>query len=306
MAIMDNKSEPMVEIDQIDTRYELYRLPNRKQEKDLLSLIQRQGVTRPFKVISKGDRYILLDGFKTYRCALSLKIAIVPITIIGKSEEEGILTFLRISNTNPLHMLEEAKLVDELYNVYKLNVRTIAFDLDRSVGWVSARIGIIKEISIYAQEQVFRGNIPVSSIMYTLRQFKRLNKLSNSKIDEFIKIVSGKNLSCREIDKLAHTWFHGTEEVKRQVKEGDLAWTLERSKVNTSVEISSPDTEDRIIHDLKIVRKYMGRIIYKLPLMPKPNSIMASLDILAEGLDDQIARFREVLSSLGVLKNDRP
>jgi hypothetical protein len=168
-----------VEISSFDLRYEGYRLKNPKEEKSLLTSILEHGIREPLQgVDSDSDsdsdsdplpNRILLNGFKRYRCAQKLKIAMVPYHSLGNDEAFGIITLLRISNSKQLNILEQAKLIDELQKVYKMSIPQIARLLEKSTGWVGMRAGMLKQMSSYVMEKIFKGDFPAYAYMYTLR-----------------------------------------------------------------------------------------------------------------------------------------
>ena len=145
-----------VEISGFDLRYESYRMKNPTAEKALLTSILEHGIREPLQGVdspdstgyseSRGSR-ILLNGFKRYRYAQKLSIKIVPYSSLGKDEAFGIITLLRIANSKNLTILEQAKLIDELNRMHKMNVAEIAQLLEKSKGWVSMRLGVIEQMS---------------------------------------------------------------------------------------------------------------------------------------------------------------
>ena len=98
----------------------------------------------------------------------------------------------------------------------------IALLLEKSKAWVSMRTGIIKEMSFCVMNKIFNGKFPAYSYMYTLRKFIRMNCIKKEDIDEFVKSVSGKNLSIRDIEILAHGYFKGSDELCDQIKNGNI------------------------------------------------------------------------------------
>lgn len=263
---MGNETE---EIYKIDTRYESFRLPNLSQEKNLLESISDRGIDAPLSGVKSNNIFILLDGFKRLRAAKKLGLNIVPIKELGVSEQNGIIELLRIANAKSLHILEQVKLVNELHVTHNMTVRSIAIKLEKSTGWVSSRIGIENELGKKVWDSVFAGKFPASNAIYTLRQFRRLNKESKKNIDEFVDAVSGKRLVHRDIELLANGWFNGNEEMRKQIKDGDLGWTIESlKKINSSNDDKSlSENEKRVIKDLEITQKYMARVINRLPYL---------------------------------------
>lgn len=296
---MDNTEE----ISKIDIRYELFRLPNSSQELKILDSIINRGIDAPLYGIRVNQTFILLDGFKRLRCAKKLGINLVTIQDLGTTEQGGIIELLRLSNAKSLHILEQVKLVNELHATHKMTIRSIGEKLEKSVGWVSSRIGIENELGSKVWDAVFLGTFPASTAIYTLRQFRRLNKESKKNIDDFVEAVSGKKLGGRDVDLLAHAWFKGNDDMKTQIKSGDLSWTIENlKKINLSEDLKSGDdksfseNERRVLKDLEITQKYMIRIINMLPYVQGySNQYKAKLLFFANGILGNEKKLRDVL-----------
>jgi ParB/RepB/Spo0J family partition protein len=278
------------EINQLDLRYESSRLKDRNREGILLSSIAEKGIQEPLQgIIGKKNVYILLDGFKRLRCAKRLGMTTIPFTSIADEEVMGILQFIRVSNAKSLNILEQAKFVDVLKSQYKMSVREIAEKLERSNSWVSARLGILGGMSETVRKEIFSGRFPAYSYTYTLQHFRRLNEVKKSDIDEFVQAVSGKKLSIRNIELLAHGFFKGSNELKEQIKKGDFIWTLDQMK-KTKLSNSSESAElgvfeQRVIKDLEIIQKYMNQILYKIQDKKlKSPTFMAQANLLAGGI----------------------
>lgn len=215
------------ELIELDIRYEDFRLKNKRRERNLLSSIMEQGIQEPVYIIQGTDqRPILIDGFKRYRCASRLNIKTLPVTILDSKEVPGIVRFLRLSTGKDISQIEQACLVDELHQHYGLSAGEIASQLERSPAWVSLRLGILREMSDATRERIMSGGFPLHNYMYTLGRFKRLKNVPKKEIDDFIEKVSNKDFSTRDIDMLAKGYFEGNEELKSQIKQGNLTWTL--------------------------------------------------------------------------------
>ena len=294
---MTNKT---IEILLIDSRFEDHRLKDNKREKDLLPSIAEMGIREPILGVLKENKLILLDGFKRLRCARKLKMGLLPYDEIEQDEALGILKLLKISNNRSLHILEQAKLVDELKEVYGMKVTEIARSLERSSGWVSVRLGILTELGPYVEKQVFQGKFPAQNLLYTLRPFRRLNKIPLPEINEFVKAVSSKGLSNRDIEHLAQGYFKGGKETKEQIKQGKFSWCLQHLKEqNKETTADLPDVEKRTLLDLEIIQKYMGRLLCKLPLSQTPSaSFKATASILIEGVLEKAPLFIEQIKKL--------
>jgi hypothetical protein len=300
---MNEKIEKSIEIHKIDRKYELHRLPNKRREQELLASIAENGITGPVKGILKDD-FILLDGFKRIRCAQKLGINIIPIEEMAFDEIEGIVKLLKISNTAFLHILEQAKMVHELHTTYQMGVRDIAYQLERSTAWVSVRLGYLKETTSYVQEQVFLGRFPATCAAYTLRQFNRLNKISNKEIDNFVRATAGKNLSKRDINILADGYFKGGDQSKAEINAGNFSWILKSKKIENKVFTLR---EQETIKSLEIISKYINRFLFQwTSLQQRSNNFTAQASLLAEGIANRLKKFHLFLNQISREdKNDR-
>lgn len=257
-----------VEVNQIDVRYAHLRLQDSRREKLLQSSILEQGILDPLYVVGGGHSSVLLDGFKRYRCASKLGLSGVPVVTLDDSEVQGMLKLIRLSSSKGLSTLEEAGLVDELHRAHGLSCSEIARRLERSLAWVSLRLGLLSEMSENVRRQVFSGRFPVRNYMYTLRGFTRVKGCSGKDIDEFVSCVSGNGYGTRDIDCLADGYFNGGPLVKRQIREGNLDWTLRQLKEKApSREAPSghlSELESRVLSNLEMLYAYMVKLSHGL------------------------------------------
>jgi ParB/RepB/Spo0J family partition protein len=287
-----------IELFQIDTCYELLRLKNIAFEKKLLASISEQGIQMPLQGVLKNNTFIMIDGFKRYRCCKKLKIDIVPIKEIGSNNIEGILNFMRASNEATISILEQAKLVDELHDEMKMTVRDIAHSVSKSPAWVSARLGMISKLTPKMYELIQADHFPARTYMYTLNQLTRVNNIPTKEVEEFIEATSNKGLSGKDLDLLAHGYFKGSDKIRSQIKNGNLSWTMNKLKNFQKEDYKLNPDENRIHRDLDIAGKYMGRIIFKLPsLKEKSKHFNSTAGILAEGILDKIDGLKNVLTN---------
>lgn len=285
-----------VEVNSFDLRYESYRMRHEGTEKALLCSISECGIRDPLEGVDKEDVRILLNGFKRLRCAKKLGLGFVPYCSLGSDEVEGIIQLIRISNTKSLSILEQARLIDELRSVHKMSVVELARMVERSKSWVSMRLGIIGQMSDCVREKIFKGEFPVYAYMYTLRQFIRMNSYPECEIDRFVSSVAGKNLSIREIERLAHGYFKGPEEFREQIRGGNILWVLERLKGRDRDEGALSESERSMLNCLEILQKYLVKVIYRgKDTRLKNDSFFAQANLLAGGILSKIPLFSKAL-----------
>ncbi|HEX9784352.1 MAG TPA: hypothetical protein VGA56_16695 [Opitutaceae bacterium] len=225
---LESASAPkQVELSTLDLRYESCRMKLAALEQRLLGSIAERGIEEALEGVHVGESRILLNGFKRYRCARKLKIALVPFTSLGRDQTAGIVTLLRAARDRALGILEQAAFIDELKHAGNLSLAQIAAELSRSKAWVSLRLGLIGEMSAPVRQKLFAGAFPVYACMYTLRPFMRLNG-GAKQVEQFVSALSGQHLSVREIELLVQGYFCGSETLRAEIEWGNLALSLQR------------------------------------------------------------------------------
>jgi len=288
-----------VELTSLDLRYESLRMKNRAQEGRVLSSISERGIEESLEGVDVDGARVLLNGFKRYRCARKLGIQTVPYTSLGGDEAAGIVALLRLSNTRSLSILEQAGFIDELRNVQNLSVADIAEALSRSKAWVSVRMGLIREMTGTIRRKLFSGAFPVYPYMYTLRQFMRMNAVGQGQIERFVVALSGKDLSVRDVEQLAHGYFRGPPSFREQIEGGNIAVALERIRQVPDDPDGCNPFERGLLKDIEITGKYMQRVMGKSqdPRL-KTRVFQAQANLLTAGILSRSAAFFQSVRQL--------
>lgn len=287
------------ELSTIDLRYESYRMKNPALEGRLLHSIAERGIEEPLEGVGTAEVRILLNGFKRYRCAQKLGLGTVPYRVLGEDEASGILALIRASNNCSLTILEQARFLDDLRTLHRLTVSEIAELARRSTSWVSMRLGLIGEMSERVREKVFSGAFPVYPYMYTLRQFMRMNRVGREEVEEFVEATSGKKLSVREIEQLAHGYFRGPPWFRNEVRSGNLSLALDRMKQVGEARDGSNEFERVLLKDLEILAKYMQRVVGKSQDQRlKTRAFHAQANLLLAGILSRIGALTRTLREL--------
>jgi hypothetical protein len=272
---------------------------NSALEAKLTASIAERGIEEPLEGVDTGAGHILLNGFKRYRSARKLRIEVVPYTSLGVDEAMGIMGLLRISNNKALGILEQARFIGDLKRLHNMSVAEIAEELSRSKSWVSMRVGLMKEMTEAVREKIFSGAFPVYPYMYTLRQFMRMNSVSKKQIEEFVVAVSGKKLSVREVEQLAHGYFRGPESFREEIRSGNVAVPLKQMGQVPGSPDACNEFERVLIKDLEIVQKYMQRVMGKsADKRLKNRAFHAQANLLTAGILSRGTAFFETLRAL--------
>ena len=284
-----------VERSQLDLRFEGYRMKNAGLEARLLSSMAHQGIQEPLEGALVGSSHILLNGFKRVRCAHKLQIHTVPFRSLGADEVAAIVQLLRGARDKSLSLLEQARFVDELKNTRGLGVAEIAAHLSRSKAWVSLRLGLLAQMSPLVREQLFAGAFPVYSYMYTVREFMRLN--GAAQVDPFVQALSGKKLSVRQIEQLAHGFFRGPESFRAEILQGNVALALKQLDQAPPDPDGCNEFERVLLHDLETLQKYQQRVLGKCSdSRLKSRAFFAQAHLLTGSLLSRTTAFHQTLS----------
>jgi hypothetical protein len=288
-----------VELSALDLRYESYRMRNPALEARLLASIAQRGIEEPLEGAEPKDGIVLLNGFKRYRCALKLGIGKVPYSSLGQDEVLGIMNLLRVSNNRSLGILEQARFIDELRKLHKMTVAEIAAELSRSKAWVSMRLGLIGEMSEKVQQELFSGRFPMYPYMYILRQFMRMNGVKKQEIEDFVVAVSGKKLSIRDIEQLAHGYFRGPKSVREAIQNGHVGLPLQWMKEVPEDPDGCNEFEGALLKDLEITHKYMQRVMGKSnDRRLRTRAFYAQANLLTAGILSKARAFFETMRQL--------
>jgi len=254
-----------IELSSLDVRYEGHRMKNRAGEARLLASIAERGITEPLEGVEQREGHVLLNGFKRWRCARRLGLSTAPYVSLGEDAAMGIVALLRASNDRALSLLEQAGFVDELKRLHGMSVAEMAEALSRSKGWVSMRLGLLSEMPPAVRCKLFAGVFPVYAYMYSVRPFMRMNGGGREEVEQLVTALSGRRLSVREIEHLAHGYFRGPEALREQIRAGNVALPLERLKQTAAHADGCTPFEQAMLKDIEIAQKYMQRVMGKSP-----------------------------------------
>lgn len=251
-----------IELSSVDTRLEHTRTRNTEAEQRLLASIMQRDIIEPLQVCQEKQGYVLLDGFKRYRCARKLNKGVIAVECIGEDVSSGVLSLLRRNSARSLTTLEQAAFIEELHQHCGMSIYAIAERLERSPSWVSMRLAMIGQLSEVVRNQIQRGAFPSRVYMYGIKGFTRVNKLSVQQVDALVSKLSGTGLSVRQLMILTRAYISGGWTMQRLVLEADVHQALRIiTSADEKTHISSNDTQHQIIKDLKLIAALMQRLI---------------------------------------------
>ena len=289
----------IVELSNLDLRYEGHRLRDDAREARVLASIAERGIDEPLEGVDTPEARFLLDGFKRCRSARKLGIHCVPYLSLGEEEATGILSLMRVSTDKALGILEQARFIVDLVSIHGMSVAEVAQTLGRSKAWVCMRQSLLKEMSSAIEQILFRGALPVYSYMYTLRPFMRMNGVGPEPVERFVKAVAGQRLSVRDIELLAQGYFRGPVSLREAIEGDKLSWSLDQLKHVPEDREGCSGVERGFLRDLELLRKSMQRVMARChdPRLGSP-AFLAQANLLSGGLLSTLAPFCERMKEL--------
>jgi ParB/RepB/Spo0J family partition protein len=290
-----------IELHSIDIHLAHTRYKESAVEKRLLLSIQQQDILEPLKIVHENhhDQYILIDGFKRYRCAVKLHIKTVPVECIGTDIVIGIMTFLRRDAAKKLCTLEQAALIEELHSQHNMSIYDIATCLERSPSWVSMRLGLLDELSPLIREKIMTGAFPARAYMYDIKGFTRVNKTSSQQLDACVEALSGKHISTRALSLLIPAYFRGGEKIQRLITEGDIHKVLDMIK-RTEAQIPFTQKGSDFVDLFKMIARDIKRILTIAESVNKCSDVelLNSINVWCSELLSMLPSFQKILKDV--------
>ena len=153
-----------LELHQLDTRYEATRALDRVAQSRLTASVAEHGQRRAVLVVPHADgRRVLIDGYRRRAALESLGRDEVEANELPMGEPDALCH--RLSRTSARSAIEDAWLLRELVETHSKVPRELALELDRSVSWVSRRLGLLSALPELAEQGIREGRIVAHGAM---------------------------------------------------------------------------------------------------------------------------------------------
>src|SRR5713101_4753967 len=143
----------------MDVRYERLRVRQPARERRLLASLADAGQQMPIVVVAGGPAYVVIDGHKRVRCLRRLHRDTVA-AVVWEMPETDALIFRQLLHTDATESaLEQGWLLRTLHEDHGLALDALARRFDRSVSWVSRRLGLVRALPEPIQQHVHAGQL---------------------------------------------------------------------------------------------------------------------------------------------------
>lgn len=222
-----------LEFHQLDLRYAALRTRNTRREQRLLASLSERGQQVPVVVIAAGTaepaslpppsaspvpsppRFILLDGYKRVRALGRLRADTVRATCWSLGEAEALLLERLMRTGGADSALEQGWVLCELRDRFGLRADELARRFDKTVSWVSRRLGLVSDLPESIQARVRGGEIGPHVAMKYLLPLARANRRAAEEIAAGLPA----QLGSRTASALYAAYTGGRDETRKWIRE---------------------------------------------------------------------------------------
>jgi ParB family chromosome partitioning protein len=143
----------------LDLRYGHIRIKNAKTMAKLRNSINMYGQIVPALAVPDKDKYILIDGYQRLAALMVCGHDCMKIRIVDENESDSLFTLLARNNDRKLEVVEQAALIQELYNRFSYSFQEIANHLGRDKSWVKRRLDLVDSLPEEVLQAVMTGKL---------------------------------------------------------------------------------------------------------------------------------------------------
>ncbi len=199
-----------LEHQQLDLRYEGLRRRSPAREKRLLASLAEKGQQCPVVVVAaeRGDKHVVVDGYKRVRCLKRLKTDTVLATAWQLSEAEALILEQLMRAGDGTDPFEQGWLLKELRRSARppLGQEALAQRFDKTKSWVCRRLGLVEELPEEIQDRVHSGLLAPYAAMKYLVPLARANRNGCVKL---VEALGDRAPSSRQVEALCRAFCAG-------------------------------------------------------------------------------------------------
>ena len=199
-----------LELQQLDLRYDTLRMRAPRRERALVASIAEVGQLFPIAVVLDPTdplRFVVIDGFKRIRARRQLREDTVRAICWELTELEALLLHRAVRSVEGESVLEQAWLLEELRQRFKLTMEELARQFERTPSWVSRRLALARELPDLVQDEIRAGRIVPHAAAKHLVPMARANR---DHCERLARAIAQHGLSSRDVGELYAGWRDGS------------------------------------------------------------------------------------------------
>lgn len=270
---------------QLILRYEHLRMRCPERERRLLSSLAQHGQQIPIVVVVAGepaDRFVVVDGYKRVRALRRLGLDVVQAACWDLTEAEALLLGRLMRAGTEESALEQGLWLRELHLRFSLSLEELARRFDRSVSWVSRRLGLVRELPEAIQQRVLRGEVVAHAAMKYLVPLARANREA---CERLVEAIADKRLTTRQVGQLVLAYRSGGAKTRALVLADPLVVLKAREGHAPSPEVGPQSPGELLLRDFEILGSVARRARKRLCEGVALGLAAPERDDLASGFD---------------------
>lgn len=250
-----------LEFHQLDRRWEHLRAREPHRQRRLLASLAETGQQTPIVVVVSKDnhseRYLVIDGHKRVAALEQLGRDTVEATVWPMSEAEALLLSRSLRFSPQESALEQGWLLAEMEQRFGYSLDELARRFDRSVSWVSRRLGLVELLPEAIQRQVREGKIAAQVAMKYLVPVARVD---GEHCERMAAVFVAQGCDTRQAGQLYTAWRKGS----RVVRERILAEPELFLKTQRQPPAAKPAAVEQVERDLEMAMAILHRASRRL------------------------------------------
>jgi len=238
-----------LELGRLDLRYEALRTRSASRERRLLASLVQAGQQTPIVVVRDGERDVVVDGYKRVRALGRLGHDTVRATSWDLGEVDALVLERIMRGGDPGSAIEEGWFLRELETRFGLSREELGRRFDRTMSWVSRRLGLVSELPRSVQEQVRAGAIGAHAAMRYLLPLARANE---SDCEKLCEAIAPSRPTSRQLGEPYATYVAGNEATRERVVTEPLLVLRARAETRREGDANKTPVE-HLLDDLRIV-----------------------------------------------------
>jgi ParB family chromosome partitioning protein len=195
-----------VELHELELRYAALRIDDRSRRAELVARLALEGQQTAVLVVREAERYVLIDGYARVAALYELGRDAVQAILLEVPEGEALLLAHQLESMRPRTAFEEGWRILELIERHGMDQGAIVSRLRRTQGWVSRRLGLVRELPESVQDAVRRGLLPSHAAAKYLVPMARAIR---AHCESLVAALRTERLTDRQVGRLYALWRLG-------------------------------------------------------------------------------------------------
>ncbi len=231
-----------LDLHQLELRYEALRKRAPLVERQLLGSLAEMGQQLPIVVVSEGQRFVVIDGYKRVRALKRLARDTVRAIGWALPQVEALLLERRLRCASE-DAFDQAWLLAELRTRFDLSLEELARRFEHDKSWVSRRLALVQILPAMIQDSVRCGTLAAHAAMKYLVPLARANARAATRLAEAMRSFKP---TSREVGALVAGWQSGTARTRELI----LATPQVYLRAQATQEPVAPSATQRWLNDL--------------------------------------------------------